>query len=221
MFWLDCGRQYSNLSTFTRLTVDSISCLEFHTCEQVDQTSATWRLLSLEAPKIRSATRVGAFQECEMCPRQASCVHQSLGSPKTCSSKLLPTWYLENRVVLQSQLFFFRLSWKRVNQLCRFVNLKLLMYHQHYETLERPPQIDNIPPPPHNTLVTGIIHNTMNVSTCHIPFHSFARHIIMTGFLGPDGQTVPDILEPEFWAPSYLLVFAWMSIFQDYHSTCE
>ena len=85
MFWLDCGRQYSNLSTFTRLTVDSISCLEFHTCEQVDQTSATWRLLSLEAPKIRSATRVGAFQECEMCPRQASCVHQSLGSPKTCS----------------------------------------------------------------------------------------------------------------------------------------
>ena len=117
MFWLDCGGKYSNLSTFTRLTVDSISCLEFHTCEQVDQTSATWGSLSLEAPKIRSATRVGAFQECEMCPREASCLHQSLGSPKTWSSKLLTTWYLENRVVLQWQLYFARLSWKRVNQL--------------------------------------------------------------------------------------------------------
>lgn len=123
MFWLDCGREYSNLSTFTRLTVDSISCFEFHTCEQVDQTSATWRSLSLEAPKIRSATRVGAFQECEMCPREASCLHQSLGSPKTCSSMLLTTWYLENRVVLQWQLYFVRLSWKRVNQLMSIFQL--------------------------------------------------------------------------------------------------
>ena len=123
MFWLDCGRQYSNLSTFKRLTVDSISCLEFHTCEQVDQTSATWRSLSLEAPKIRLATRVGAFQECEMCPREASCLHQSLGSPKTCSSMLLTTWYLENRVVLQWQLYFARLSWKRVNQLMSIFQL--------------------------------------------------------------------------------------------------
>ena len=137
MFWLDCGRQYSNLSTLTRLTVDSISCLEFHTCEQVDQTSATWGSLSLEAPKIRSATRFGAFQECEMCPRQASCLHQSLGSPKTCSSKLLTTWYLENRVVLQWQLYFVRLSWKRVNQLMSIFQLwsahvSCIMYYAQF-----------------------------------------------------------------------------------------